>query len=356
MIIRAEKKSNYTILPNEFLLDETISDKARGMLARLLSRPDNWNLNINHLVKTGKEGHTAIRSAIKELEDAGYIQRDVSRHENGRIVGVEYIIRENPVKSCGDRPAPEQRANSCDETKVQEVREVQAELFDETTLPVPVPAPEKTTLPVQAPMNPEPKPQAQEIHNQVADITDNHMRKTVIKETAPIIKTDIKQILRVTTTTTPEAAPEATPEPVICDQAMPLLPSSCPSNEILNLIPEKHKSPMVLSLVNKAMVDYPAREVEEAIAYAGANVRGGSMQFKAYLDKTLKNGWSAGYFDSMQEPSFNRGYGGSAWIHPMAKYPNGTVTGDPRMDTNYLVAADFLMDMGVDVDQMCAEA
>ena len=40
----------------------------------------------------------------------------------------------------------------------------------------------------------------------------------------------------------------------------------------------------------------------------------------------------------------------------MAKYPNGTVTGDPRMDTNYLVAADFLMDMGVDVDQMCAEA
>ena len=133
------------------------------------------------------------------------------------------------------------------------------------------------------------------------------------------------------------------------------LPSSSPSNEILNLIPEKHKNPMVLSLVNKAMVDYPVREVEEAIAYAGANVRGGSMQFKAYLDKTLKNKWAKGYLDTMEEPNFNRGYG-VAWGHPMAKYPNGTVTGDPRMDTNYLVAADFLMNMGVDVDQMCAEA
>ena len=84
MIIRTEKKSNYTRMPNEFLLDETISDKARGTLARLLSRPDDWNLNINYLVKTGKDGHTAVRSAIRELEAAGYIQKEVSRHANGR--------------------------------------------------------------------------------------------------------------------------------------------------------------------------------------------------------------------------------------------------------------------------------
>ena len=120
MIIRAEKKGNYTILPNEFLLDETISDKARGVLARLLSRPDNWNLNINYLVKTGKDGHTAIRSAIRELEDAGYIRKDVTRHENGRIIGVEYIIRESSVKSCEDRPAPEQRTPSCKDTVLPE--------------------------------------------------------------------------------------------------------------------------------------------------------------------------------------------------------------------------------------------
>ena len=52
---------------------------------------------------------------------------------------------------------------------------------------------------------------------------------------------------------------------------------------------------MVISLVNKAILDYPANEVEEAVAYAAGNVRGGSMQFKAYLDKTLKNKWAEGY-------------------------------------------------------------
>jgi len=53
MIVKSENKSNFTILSNAVLLDETISDKARGTLVRLLCRPENWNLNINHLVKTG---------------------------------------------------------------------------------------------------------------------------------------------------------------------------------------------------------------------------------------------------------------------------------------------------------------
>ena len=327
MIIRTEKKSHYTILPNEFLLDETISDKARGTLARLLSRPDNWNLNINYLVKTGKDGHTAIRSAIRELEDAGYIRKDVTRHENGRISGVEYIICESKCSTGLDETCHTEMGGQVHE-ELTSAPETPCKTDDiqEEIIEVEVIEPATSTKNVQ--------------------MSKTVMRESIKTETAPIINTDIKQILRETTTTTPE--------PVICDTLLHV-PSSSPTHEIINLIPEQHRSPIVLSLVNKAMVDYPVREVEEAIAYAGANVRGGSMQFKAYLDKTLKNGWSAGYFDSMQEPDLNRGYGAS-WIHPMAKYPNGTVTGCARMDTNYMVAADFLTRMGVDVDQMCVEA
>jgi hypothetical protein len=68
MIIRSEKKDRFTIISNELLNDNRITDKALGTLVRLLSKPDNWNLNINHLVKTGKQGRTAIRSSIAELE------------------------------------------------------------------------------------------------------------------------------------------------------------------------------------------------------------------------------------------------------------------------------------------------
>ena len=330
MILRAEKRSNYTRIPNEFLLDDTISDKARGLLARLLSRPDNWNLNINYLVKTGKDGHTAIRSAIRELEKAEYLQKEVTRHKNGRIIGVEYIIHESPVKSCGDKPAPEPEQSCVEEVAGKE---------NEITLPDPEPEPGGQEIQAQDAHN-------QGAHTEVISVKDNHMRKTQNKETTPIIKTDIKQILRETTTT----APEPNQESVICDQAMPSL--SCAPNAILNLIPEQHRSPVVLSLVNKAIVAYPEREVQEAVAYAAGNVRGGSMQFRAYLDKTRKNKWAEGYFESMQEP----GAYGVTWLHPRAKYPNGTVTGSKRMDANYMVAAQFLNDMGVDVNQMCAEA
>ena len=292
MITRTEKTSNYTILPNEFLLDETISDKARGLLARLLSRPDNWNLNINYLVKTGKDGHTAVRSAIRELEAAGYIQKEVSRHSNGRIIGVEYIIRESPVKSCGDMSA-------------------------------------------QNPESSNKETQAQKDHIKAVSIKNNRMRKTQNKGTAPIINTDIKQRLNVTTTTAPGADPGG------CDSVSP---SSCSSDAILNLIPEKHKNPMVVSLVNKAVGDYPEKAVKEAVVYAAGNVRGGSMQFKAYLDKTLKNKWAEGFLESRGAHC-----GLTAWFEPKGTFPNGTVTGCKRMDSNYMAAAQFLTEMGVEV-------
>ena len=309
MIIRAENKSNFTIMSNAVLLDETISDKARGVLVRLLCRPENWNLNIIHLVKTGKDGNTAIRSAIRELEKAGYIQKEVTRHENGRIIGTEYIIHESPVKSC--------------------------QVFHRVVVGKQVdPGPEETTHAHQVLVDTETN--TKEVQIKGTDITENHMMETVIKQTAPIINTDIKQILRETTTTTPAREAEPVPEPVICDHVLSLPSSSSPSNEIINLIPSQHRSPVVLSLVSKAIVDYPEREVKEAIAYAGANVRGGSMQFKAYLDKTLQNKWAEGYLDTMgsRDPFGIDLFGGG-------QLPNGFTTGSKRLDGNLAACLEF---------------
>lgn len=230
MIIRSEKKGNYTILPNALLLDDTISDKARGLLVRLLSRPDNWNVNVGHLVKTGKAGHVAVRSALKELEDAGYIRRDVHRSSAGRIIGVEYIVGDHLVD------ADEMVNHIPDVTKMVD---------------------------------------AMEDHTEEILVMDTHIKETSIKATAPITNTVIKQILKETTTTAP--------------------PSSSSNLEILNLIPEHHRTPLVVTFVNKAVVDYPENQVKSAVAYAAGNVRGGSMQFRAYLDKTLKNKWADGW-------------------------------------------------------------
>ena len=84
MIVKAENKSNFTILSNAVLLDGTISDKARGTLVRLLARPENWNLNINHLVKTGKDG-------IWVIGDVTHGPMLAHKAEEEAVAVIEYI-------------------------------------------------------------------------------------------------------------------------------------------------------------------------------------------------------------------------------------------------------------------------
>ena len=103
---------------------------------------------------------------------------------------------------------------------------------------------------------------------------------------------------------------------------------------------------MVTAHVNKVAKEYTPLEMEEAIVYASANVRGGALQYKAYLDKALKNQWAAGYLETMQEQSttpalFSPG-GFAGGVPVRGRYPNGSITGCARMDSNYKAAAEFL--------------
>lgn len=114
MIIRAENRETFTVISNELLNDNRITDKALGTLVRLLSNADHWNLNVNYMVKTGKQGRTAVRSSIAELEKAGYIHRDVVRNQAGRITGTEYLIYESPgqAKGVNETDTPSMKATT----------------------------------------------------------------------------------------------------------------------------------------------------------------------------------------------------------------------------------------------------
>lgn len=98
MIIRGPRpEGHFTILRNVVLRDETLSFRARGILACVLSRPDDWRTTSETLAKQsgGKEGRDAIRTALKELERAGYIKRyKVNDKATGQITTVTYIFDE----------------------------------------------------------------------------------------------------------------------------------------------------------------------------------------------------------------------------------------------------------------------
>ena len=62
----------------------------------MLSLPENWDYTLKGLSRINKESIDAIRTAIWELERAGYITRKQGRDEKGKMTAIEYTIYEQP--------------------------------------------------------------------------------------------------------------------------------------------------------------------------------------------------------------------------------------------------------------------
>lgn len=93
--LRKEHKENYTCISNDVFRSD-LSLKARGMLCTMLSLPDNWEFSENGLQAILADGQTSIRSAIKELEGAGFLSRTRERDESGRMGKCVWIVCDYP--------------------------------------------------------------------------------------------------------------------------------------------------------------------------------------------------------------------------------------------------------------------
>ncbi len=76
---------NFTQIPNALLRNPEISGKAKAILCLLLSNKKGWKSYIITIDKMMKEGIDAIRSGIKELEQAGYLKRVKYRDKETKI-------------------------------------------------------------------------------------------------------------------------------------------------------------------------------------------------------------------------------------------------------------------------------
>ena len=68
---------------NTHLRDKNLSLKAVGLLSKMLSFNDGWQFSTRGLAALCKEGPDAILSALKELEENGYLVRHRGRDDKG---------------------------------------------------------------------------------------------------------------------------------------------------------------------------------------------------------------------------------------------------------------------------------
>ncbi len=135
-IIRIKKHTNnFVIMDKTFLEDDRLSFKAKGILAYLLSKPDDWKVIVGDLVKQSKDGKTAIYAGLKELKECGYYTKVPVRNEEGtRIVRWESVVYEVPC-DVQEQEAEDTEFELQEEEKEQDQDNKKAKVQKEENLP-----------------------------------------------------------------------------------------------------------------------------------------------------------------------------------------------------------------------------
>lgn len=95
----------FTTMLNHHLRNRNLSLKAVGLLSKMLSLPPDWDYSIRGLAMLNTDGIDGIRTAMKELEDEGYVVRVQSRDERGRMSRNKYTVYALPQK---EKPSPDE--------------------------------------------------------------------------------------------------------------------------------------------------------------------------------------------------------------------------------------------------------
>lgn len=96
-IFRIKKTKDYTVMSNYHLKDKRLSLKAKGLLSWMLSNNDDWDYSLAGIVACCKEGETTVNTALRELQEFGYVQiiKNKPSKDNNRI-HYDYNVYEIP--------------------------------------------------------------------------------------------------------------------------------------------------------------------------------------------------------------------------------------------------------------------
>ena len=121
-VFRVEKNKGYTVMSNHHLRNKELTLKAKGLLSQMLSLQENWDYTLAGLSHINKESIDAIRTAVLELEKAGYIERSQGRDEKGKMTAITYTIYEQPQSPVLENPTSD---NPTSENPMQLNKDIQ---------------------------------------------------------------------------------------------------------------------------------------------------------------------------------------------------------------------------------------
>jgi hypothetical protein len=104
IIRKANRKTNFTTVNNDFLHDVNLTWKAKGLIIYIMSLPPDWDLNVSDLKNRSKDGRDATAAGIRELIDNSYCRRIRSREKGGVFAGYDYEVSDIRFDPKTDNP------------------------------------------------------------------------------------------------------------------------------------------------------------------------------------------------------------------------------------------------------------
>ena len=103
-VFRMDRNKGYTVMSNHHLRNKELSLKAKWLLSQMIFLSEDWDYTLAGLSHINRESIDAIRTAVWELEKAGYITRRQGRDAKGKMAAIEYTIYEQPQPPSLENP------------------------------------------------------------------------------------------------------------------------------------------------------------------------------------------------------------------------------------------------------------
>lgn len=95
--VRRTVKGRYTVVPYSVVEDPRLSFAEKGVALALWATPEGWVFHPEEIASKSANSATTVYSALRKLEELGYVVRVKLRNERGVFIGSDYILNEIPL-------------------------------------------------------------------------------------------------------------------------------------------------------------------------------------------------------------------------------------------------------------------
>ena len=162
-IYKSKDCEKFTTIPNATVQNVELSFEARGVLAHILSLPDNWEIHKTWLLKQSPNcGRDKLNRIFSELKEKGYIAKKQRRSECGKTAdGWDWYVYAYPVTAGDTAEKPKLEKSRSPVERETRTTENQSDADTATT--------NKQTKQINKPTN---KPAREEFSQDVRDEVD----------------------------------------------------------------------------------------------------------------------------------------------------------------------------------------